>query len=144
MANPIPIVASRSRAILMTSSARIPDTTTRLNVRMNIMAPYSCLFLILGINRIYVATAAVPKIPEKVINRLSLLRLFSFYFIKNLLIQTIICILPNINIEVPTITASPPPPNSCARTAIMHPSPPPNIVPMPRLIPLLSVAPDTR
>ena len=59
MANPMPMVARRSRAIVMILSARKPDTTTRLKVRMKITAPYSYLLLMLGTNRVYVAAAPI-------------------------------------------------------------------------------------
>jgi len=57
MVNPIPIVESRSRARFMTFSARKPDTTTRLKVRMKIMAAYSYLLLMVGTYRKYAAAA---------------------------------------------------------------------------------------
>lgn len=51
-------------------------------------------------------------------------------------------ILPIINTEMPTTKALPISPNSSAKIAAKHPNPPPNIVPIARFMPLLSVAPE--
>ena len=53
-------------------------------------------------------------------------------------------ILPTIKTEAPTTIALPIPPNSSANIAAKHPNPPPNMVPIARFMPLLSVAPDIR
>lgn len=50
--------------------------------------------------------------------------------------------MPKIKIEVPTTIASNISSLLFARIAAKHPNPPPTIVPIPRYIPLLSVAPD--